>query len=309
MEWDLLEKTTFWIEGAHLDGANLEHVAAAAASVLGLESDEVMVVDVQEQIVALDILRRKVAAESLAGKSGEILRQLAEVPGVTLADNASVHSEGVLGLIAMEPDAASSVISRSEEMGTAVAEQVSRRACVFASGSEVIAGKIEDTNSPYLINALNESGFRAEFGGIIQDSTATAVNHLEGALMSGFGLIVTTGGVGAENKDHSVEAVLRLDPGAYTPWILKFTPDMKRHHKEGVRIAVGRVGISRIVSLPGPHAEVQEGCRALLAGISNGLDDAALAEAIGSAILKRWLSRIGRKEKNHGHKGRRDRSV
>jgi len=301
MEWDLLEKTTFWIEGAYLDGANLEEVASATASVLGLEADEVMVVDVQKQIVALDILRRKVRAESLAGKSGEILLRLAGVPGVTVSDNATVHSEGVLGLIALEPDAASSVISRSAEMGAAVAEQVSHRACVFASGSEVIAGNIEDTNSPYLINALSEAGFRAEFGGIIQDNTAAAVNRLEDALMNGFGLIVTTGGVGAENKDHSIEAVLRLDPCAHTPWILKFTPDMRRHHKEGVRIAVGRVGISRIVSLPGPHAEVQEGCRALLAGLSSGLDDAALAEAVASAIRKRWLTRMGRKEQNYGH--------
>ena len=79
--------------------------------------------------------------------------------------------------------------------------------------------------------------------------------------MRGFGLIITTGGVGAESKDHSVEAVLKLDPHAITPWILKFTPDMKRHHKEAVRIAVGRVGICRIVSLPGPHAEVLLGGR------------------------------------------------
>lgn len=301
MEWDLLEKTTFWVEGAYLDGANLGDVAAAAASALGLEPDEVMVVDVQNEIVAFDLLRRQVEAESVAGKSREILRRLSEVPGVTLSGDSSVHSEGVLGLIALEPDAAQRVISRSEEMGAAVAGAVARRACVFASGSEVIAGNIEDTNSPYLVKALTGVGFRAEFGGIIQDSTAAAVNRLEEALMKGFGLIVTTGGVGAENKDHSIEAVLRLDPHAHTPWILKFTPDMRRHHKEGVRIAVGRVGICRIVALPGPHVEVREGCRALLAGLGGGLDDAALAEAVASAIRERWLTRMGKEEHHHGH--------
>jgi molybdenum cofactor synthesis domain-containing protein len=301
MEWDLLEKTTFWVEGAYLDGANLGEVAAAAASALGLQPDEVMVVDVQKDTVAFDLLRRKVAAESVAGKSGKILHRLAEVPGVTLADDASVHSEGVLGFIALEADAAQRVISRSEEMGAAVAAAVSRRACVFASGSEVIAGNIEDTNSPYLINALEEAGFCAEFGGIIQDSTAAAINTLEDALMKGFGLIVTTGGVGAESKDHTIEAVLRIDREAHTPWILKFTPDMRRHHKEGVRIAVGRVGISRIVSLPGPNAEVREGCRALLDGLSSGLDDAALAEAVASAIRERWLARMGKEKHHHGH--------
>jgi len=303
MEWDLLEKTTFRVQGAVLNGANLGDVAAAAASALGLEADEVMVVDVQNEIVAFDVLRRKVAAESVAGKSREILRRLADVPGVTLSDDSSIHSEGILGLIALEPEAALGVISRSEEMGAAVAEAVSRRACVFASGQEVIAGNIEDTNSPYLIEALTEAGYRVEFGGVIEDKTAAAVNRLEEALMKGFGLIVTTGGVGAENKDHSIEAVLRLDPGAHTPWILKFTPDMRRHHKEGVRIAVGRVGICRIVSLPGPHAEVREGCRALLAGLRRNLDDASLAEAVASAIRERWLNHMRKEERHHGHKG------
>ena len=81
MEWDLLEKTTFWVEGAYLDGANLGDVAAAAASALGLEPDEVMVVDVQNEIVAFDLLRRQVEAESVAGKFREILRRQSEVAG------------------------------------------------------------------------------------------------------------------------------------------------------------------------------------------------------------------------------------
>jgi molybdenum cofactor synthesis domain-containing protein len=301
MEWDLLEKTTFWVEGARLDGANLGEVAAAAASALGLDHDEVMVVDVQNEIVAFDVLRRKVDADSIVGKFGEILRRMGAISGVSLSESASVHSEGILGLIALDPGMSKDVISRSEEMGSAVADAVSRRACVFASGSEVIAGNIEDTNSPYLINALTEAGFQAEFGGIIEDDLMIAVSRLEGALMKGFGLIITTGGVGAESKDHSVEAVLRLDPNAYTPWILKFTPDMRRHHKEGVRIAVGRVGISRILTLPGPHDEARLGCQALLEGLGCGLDDATLAETIASAIRERWLAHMGKDAQHHGH--------
>ena len=301
MEWDLLEKTTFWVEGARLKGANLGEVAAAAASALGLDRDEVMVVDVQNEIVAFDVLRRKVDADSIVGKFGEILRRMGAISGVSLSESASVHSEGILGLIALDPGMSKDVMSRSEEMGRAVADAVSRKACVFASGSEVIAGNIEDTNSPYLINALTEAGFQAEFGGIIEDDLIVAVNRLEGALMKGFGLILTTGGVGAESKDHSVEAVLRLDPNAYTPWILKFTPDMQRHYKEGVRIAVGRIGISRIITLPGPHAEVRLGCRALLAGLDRDLDDAALAETVASAIRERWLAHMGKDVQHHGH--------
>jgi molybdenum cofactor synthesis domain-containing protein len=295
MEWDLLEKTTFWVEGAELQSANLDDAAAAAAEALGFDPGEIMVVDVQPGIIAFDVLKKNIPAESVAGNAEQLLRSLARVPGISLHPSAAVHSEGVLGLIALDPQAAREVISRSAEIGQAVADAVARRACVFASGSEVISGQIEDTNSPYLVETLTEAGFRAEFGGIIQDSVAATVSALEAALMRGFGLIITTGGVGAESKDHSVEAVLKLDAHAATPWILKFTPDMKRHHKEGVRIAVGRVGICRIVSLPGPHAEVRLGSRALIEGLKAGLGDAALAESIASVIRERWL--------NHTRKG------
>ena len=300
MEWNLLEKTTFWIEGAELQNANLDDTAAAAAKALGLEPAEIMVVDIQPGLIAFDVLRKNIPAESVAGKAGEILRSLAGVEGISLHSTASVHSEGVLGLIALDPEVAREVISRSAEIGQAVTSAVVKRACVFSSGAEVISGKIEDTNSPYLVKILTETGFKAEFGGIIEDSVSAAVSALEGAMMRGFGLIITTGGVGAESKDHSVEAVLKLDPDAFTPWILKFAPDKKRHHKDGVRIAVGRVGICRIVSLPGPHAEVRLGSRALIEGLEVGLDDAALAESIASVIRERWLNHMGKGGSIHG---------
>ncbi len=293
MEWDLLEKTTFWVEGAELQSANLDDTAAAAAEALGFEPGEIMVVDVQPGFIAFDVLKKNIPAESVAGKAAEILGRLAGVPGISLDSNASVHSEGVLGLIALDPKSAVEVISRSAETGQAVARAVSKRACVFSSGAEVIAGKIVDTNSPYLVQALTAAGFKAQFGGIIEDRVSAAVSALDGAMMRGFGLLITTGGVGAESKDYSIEAVLKLDPDAFTPWILKFTPDGKRHHKNGVRIAVGRVGICRIVSLPGPHAEVCLGSRALIEGLEAGLEDAALAESIASVIRERWLNHMG----------------
>jgi len=300
MEWNLLEKTTFWIEGAELRGANLDDAAAAAAGILCLEPREIMVVDVRPGLIAFDVLKKNIPAESVAGRGGELLKGLAGVPGITLRPDAAVHSEGVLGLIALDPETAVEVISRSSEIGRTVAGAVARRACVFASGAEVISGKIEDTNSPYLLRALKDAGFEAQFGGIVEDSVQAAVSALEEAMARGFGLIVTTGGVGAESKDQSVEAVLKLDARAVTPWILKFTPDGKRHHKEGVRIAVGRVGICRIVCLPGPHAEVLLGAAVLIDGLHAGLEDAVLAESIASAIRERWLNHMGNGGSHHG---------
>lgn len=200
-----------------------------------------------------------------------------------------MHSEGVLGLIALEPQAAEEVLSASAKMARQITETVSRRAMVFASGSEVIAGKIEDTNSPYIIRGLEQNGFIARFGGILEDSAAAAAARLEDALGAGYGLVITTGGVGAEDKDFSVEAILRLDPNAHTPWILKFKPDFRRHHKEGVRIAVGQVGLARLVALPGPHEEARLGCDRLLDGLARGLGAADLAESVAAALRERWL--------------------
>ena len=289
MEWDLLEKTTFWVEQMELEGANLGDLATAAAGTLGLRPEEVIVVDVRPGIVAFDVLRRRVAAEAVAGKEAAILEALGAVSGVRLGAGAGVHSEGVLGLIALEPQAAREALSMSADMARQIAETVSRRAMVFASGSEVIAGKIEDTNSPYIVRALEQNGFTARFGGVLEDNAAAAAARLEDALGAGYGLIITTGGVGAEDKDFSVEAILRLDPNAHTPWILKFRPDYHRHHKEGVRIAAGQVGIARLVALPGPHEEARLGCDRLLEGMAAGLDGAALAESIAAALRARWL--------------------
>ncbi|HHW06246.1 MAG TPA: competence/damage-inducible protein A [Clostridia bacterium] len=299
MEWDLLEKTNFWIEGVELVNADLGLVALAAAAALELPPQDVMVVDVRPGLLAFDILRRRVQAEAVAGKGKEILRRLAEVPGVEIDPGATVHSEGVLGLIALDPEEAGRVLAESEVLARDISQAVARRAIVFASGSEVIAGKIKDTNSPYIISALENKGYRAHYGGILEDDAVAAANRLEGALEEGYGLVITTGGVGAEDKDFSIEAVLRLDPGACTPWILKFQPDYHRHHKEGVRIAVGKVGLSYLVALPGPHEEAKLGCDRLLAGLEQGLAKESLAEFIAGALRERW--RQGMRKGGHAH--------
>ncbi|OAT86390.1 molybdopterin-binding protein [Desulfotomaculum copahuensis] len=294
MEWDLLEKTTFWIEDIELADANLGAVAGAAAVALGLDTEEVMVVDVRPGLVAFDVMRRRVEAEAVAGREKEILQRLKELPGVKLGPAASVHSEGVLGLIALGEKEAARVLADSAQMAADISKAVSRRAMVFASGSEVMAGKIQDTNSPYIINALQEAGYQAKFGGILADDALPAARSIEAVLEQGYGLIITTGGVGAEDKDFSIEAVCRLDPDACTPWILKFKPDYHRHHKEGVRIAVGQAGIAKLVALPGPHEEAALGCDRLIEGLQQGLDKAGLAEYIAAALRQRWQNMMNK---------------
>lgn len=303
MEWDLLEKTTFWIEGIELENADLSLLARETAAALNLSPEEVMVVDVRPNVVAFDILRRKIEAKYVAGQGALILRKLQKLPGVKLSETATIHSEGILGFLALNPDEGERVLQASQTMAQNIAQAVTKRAIVFASGSEVQTGKIQDTNSPYLLNVLNQEGYKAEFGGILKDDIDSVVAGLEGAVERGFGLVLTTGGVGAEDKDCIVEAICRLDPDAATPWIIKFKPDYRRHHKEGVRIAVGQMGITTIVALPGPHEEVKLGCKRLLAGLKKELKGWALAEHIASALRERWRFNIQGGDSKHEHQG------
>ena len=299
MELNLLEKTTFWVDDVHLQGTDLGALAAVAADVLVMPRDEVMVVDVRPGLVAFDLLRPNVQAEAVVGKEQELLRRLGEVAGVTLGPGAAVHSEGVLGLIALDGAEGQRVLEAAGAMAREVSAQVARRAVVFASGSEVRDGTIRDTNTPFLIETLQAAGFRVEPGGVLEDDLAAVVDRLEGAAARGFGLVVTTGGVGAEDKDFNVEAVLRLDPQAHTPWILRFTPDMRRHHKAGVRIAVGRVGPTRLVALPGPHDEVRAAAEVLMPSLAAGGGDGELAEALAAVLRVRWQAKMQHRHGAH----------
>lgn len=299
MELNLLEKTTFWVDDVELASTDLGRLAAAAAAALELPPEDVMVVDVRPRLVAFDVLRPAVRAEAVVAKERELLRRLGAIEGVSLGPGAAVHSEGVLGLIAVDPAEGARAIEVSQAMGASVREHVARRALVFASGSEVRDGKIRDTNSPYLAGALGGAGYRADFGGVLEDDTTAVQAALEFAAGGGYGLVLTTGGVGAEDKDHNVEAILRIDPRAHTPWILRFERDMRRHHKEGVRIAVGRLGPTLFVALPGPHEEVRLAAEVLLPALARAAPDQELAEALARALRERWQEKMRRHGGGH----------
>lgn len=300
MELNLLEKTTFWVDDVELASTDLGKLAAAAAGALGLSADEVMVVDVRPGLVAFDVMRPTVAAASVTAREQELLRALGAIEGVSMGPNAAVHSEGVLGLIAADPATAAATLEASADMAAEVSRRVARRALVLASGSEVRDGKIRDTNTPFLVEALRGAGFRADPGGILEDDRIAVAAALEDAVARGYGLVVTTGGVGAEDKDHNVEAILRLDPQAATPWILRFEKDMRRHHKDGVRIAVGRVGPTLLVALPGPHDEVRLAADVLLPALTAGTPHHLIADALALALRERWQSKMRRHGAHHG---------
>ncbi len=299
-ESNLLEKTELWIKKISLEDANLTEIATTVAEVLGMEQSEVLVTDVQDQHVTLDILRQTVDPHLVVGKQEDLLRSLASLPGVNITQETSIHSNGMLGWIAFDRDEAREALGRSERMVEEINLNLSRRAIVFSTGHEVATGQIRDTNTPTISKALETEGYLVKKGPTLKDDKDLIAGNLRQAVYEdGFALIITTGGVGAENKDHTVEAILDLDPQAATPYICKFEQGKGRHAKDGVRIGVGQVEDALIVALPGPNDEVTMSMEVLVPALKSPVHKHTLAEHIAARLREKLREKM--KHWHHGH--------
>ena len=300
MQLNLLEKTELRIYGLELHEVNLTTVAASAAKVLELPVEQVLVVDVRDDHICLDILAKTVDMRQLIGKQGVLLEELRGIAGLKVREDAYVDSAGIMGLISCEPLESGEIVARTAAMSDEIERTVLGRARVYATGFEVKQGMIEDTNSPYLLELLETQGYKAEFGGILEDDIHAISYALRDAAERGFGLVITTGGVGAEDKDFSVEAVTRIDPEAATPWIVKFQRGTGRHLKDGVRIGVGQYGLTTYVSLPGPHDEVEASAAALRQFCTAGrVDKLALANAVVEILREKLRGKQAHWQAHH----------
>ena len=297
-ELNLLEKTELRIHGLELSGVNLNELAARVAQVLELPANQVLVVDVREDHVCLDLLTTKINIRQIAGREQAVLKALTLMEGLTVGENARIESSGILGLIAYDQNEALEIAALSQKMGSEIESNILRRALVFATGFEVKKEMIEDTNSPFLIDLLQKQGYAAEFGGILDDDLDIIANKLMEATERGFGLVITTGGVGAEDKDFSVEAMNRIDRQAATPWIVKYEQGTGRHVKAGVRIGVGQYGLTTLINLPGPHDEVMAVAPVLQAHCNRGLIN---KELLANDLVQVLRAKLSIKKKHWDH--------
>jgi molybdenum cofactor synthesis domain-containing protein len=298
--WNLLEKTELRIERIGLEGANLTDVARVVAGVLGLPTEEVFVIDARDDLLTLDVLRDTIDAYQLLGKQDTLLAALGALPGVMIGPDTSVCSEGMLGWIAADATEGRAALDRSRKMAAEIAATIAARAIVFSTGPEVASGQIEDTNKPWIAARLTAADYRVTEGeNLPDDLDAIAFAIREAAEERGFGLVITTGGVGAETKDGTVEALLSLDANAATPYLFKVQEGKGRHVKPGVRIAVGQVTDTLVVCLPGPNDEARLGIEALLDGLGSTRETVALAERIAAALRERLRNRHGWEGHHH----------
>lgn len=299
MGLNLLEKTELWVNEITLEQANLSDMADVVARQLGLEPGKVLVVDVRPRHITFDVLEKDVPQAGIMGKEKAILEALAALPGVHVTEETYLHSNGILGLICAGVPDPEQVLDRVSDMTQEIRQKVSKRAIVFPTGFELRQGLIQDTNTPYLKELLEQRGYTVTVGEIMEDDVEDVAAKLDDALSRGFGLMITTGGVGAEDKDHSVEGICRMDPAAATPYIVKFQQGTGRHVKDGVRIGVGQEGPSRMVALPGPHDEVVCAAPVLLRGLEENWSKEQLADRLAAVLADKWRQKgLGHA---HGH--------
>lgn len=300
-KYDLLDKSELLIEGIRLEHGNLNRISDIVAGELGIDPDDVLVIDVRDSSVALDILQKQLDPNDFIGKERAILDRLSHTDGVFVSEETRISSRGMLGWIVADEDEAANMFSeleRGRQNTEKITQIIRKRAIVFPSGTEVEAGEIEDTNTPLLISKLTEAGFTAEAGPVLKDDLDLFAGKLRRAMDGGYGVLITTGGVGAENKDFSVEAILRLDPAAATPYIAKFKVGEGRHRKEGIRIAVGQVGFTTLVALPGPNNEVALCADCLIEGLTKGWSKEVLAGQLAKLLRARLSEKM---TAHHGH--------
>jgi molybdenum cofactor synthesis domain-containing protein len=300
-DYDLMNKTELTIRRITLRDANLGQVAEAVAETLGLARGDVLVTDVLGDQVVVDILRRGVDPHALVGKKEELQRRLSEIPGVVCTVETEFFSKGMLSWIAVGAMEGEEILRRSEAMADEIRRRLAKTAMVFSTGAEVVGGQVKDTNAPHIRERLEAEGYAVKLGGVLGDDEVLISARLRQAADDGYGLVLTTGGVGAEDKDRTIEAVLLADPAAATPQIVKYQLGVGRHeHKDRVRIAVARIAGTLIVSLPGPSDEVKIGLAALVEGLASDGDREALAERIAARLRERLREKSAGKGRHHG---------
>ncbi len=285
---DLLEKTELWVEDILLRDVDLTQLAICAGQVLGLGAQDIFVTDVRDGRVVFDVVSPSVSLDAIAGKEAQLLAALAAFPGVQLGRAASVHSHGVLGVIGAPAEQAADIIANATRLESSLQAYVSRAVVVLSTGGEVARGEIEDTNFAAVQSVLGKMGYLVHHAGVVEDDEALIAARIGHLLGEGYGLLITTGGVGAEDKDKTIEAMQRIAPDLSTAILAQYAVGHGRHVKPHVRVACGRVGETLLVALPGPTREVLAALPELATAIAQGQPPAGIAEAVAAPIRALW---------------------
>ncbi len=305
-ELDLFDKSELWLTGVTTDGARLPDVAAAAARALNVGIDEVFVTDVRGDHLVLDLVSRRVRLEDIVGRSGDLLAAVGAVAGITVADDADVHSRGVLGVLGVPREQADEVVTAATALDANLRAYIARRIAVVSTGGEVQDGRVHDTNLESITEIATAAGYEVSFGGVVGDDERSIAGRVARLVEDGHGVVITTGGVGAEDKDRTIEALELIAPDIATAVLATYEVGHGRHVKPHVRVAAGDVGGAIVVALPGPTREVRAAMPALLAALAAGAGPATIAEAVAAPIRDLWRDQHRHPDDRHQHQHQHD---
>lgn len=298
---DLFGKTELWVMGISLNGTDLSLLAAAAADALSQPRDKLFVTDVRNDHVVFDVMVDSVEMDSLVGQQAALLAALAAVDGVRLHDGAAVHSHGVLGIVGTPPEQAGDVLAAATRLDANLRAYVARRIAVISTGAEVARGEIIDTNCAAVSEIMGAAGYIVESGGVVDDDEVAIAGRVARMAEDGFGIIITTGGVGAEDKDRTIEAIQRIADEVATAVLMHYEVGHGRHVKPHVRVACGLLSGTLIIALPGPTREVRAALPNLIKSLENKDNIAEVAEAMATPIRALWTHHQSQKLALSGH--------
>jgi molybdenum cofactor synthesis domain-containing protein len=81
-----------------------------------------------------------------------------------------------------------------------------RRLALLVVGNEILTGKVEDQNTPYLARRIWELGSRLERVVVVPDEIG-AIAHELNTLRHVFDVVITSGGIGPTHDDVTMEAI------------------------------------------------------------------------------------------------------
>ena len=151
---------------------------------------------------------------------------------------------------------------------------------MISTGTEIQNGAVKDTNFEAAQELLGSQGYEVAYAGVAGDSKNEIAGMVSRVASEGFGVVITTGGVGAEDKDKTIEALQLIDPTIATATLAQYKKGHGRHVKDKVQIGVATSGWTTIIALPGPTHEVRLALPVIAEHLKAGSSNDTLAEAI-----------------------------
>ncbi len=127
----------------------------------------------------------------------------------------------------------------ASQAGTAAADRftMATTAGIMIIGNEILSGKVQDANSPYLCRELRALGVEVKRISVIPDNV-NAIAPESAGFSTAYDIVITTGGVGPTHDDVTMEGIAK---GLGRPVISH--PDLERQVRE---LYQGRVNSARL---------------------------------------------------------------